>query len=226
MKEKTKNILLKILRYVPLLVCLILMLAYFFSGRDFSAESLQNYAPDNLFIAALFLIFLYVVKSLTIFFPIIVLNVLGGYLFNPVLALVVNFIGVLVELALPYWIGRASGAKFADKLCEKYPKIGEMLGGENGSNFFISYFLRAISCLPNDAVSMIFGARKIPFFTCLIASFLGTLPGVVAATLLGSTISDPSSPLFWIALVCTIAIALSSLLIYRIWKKKKEKRAD
>ena len=61
---------------------------------------------------------------------------------------------------------------------------------------FMSFFLRVISCLPGDTISMYFGASKMPFWTCLLGSFLGTLPGMVASTLLGMSITDPSSPMF------------------------------
>jgi len=150
---------------------------------------------------------------------------LGGFLFEPHHALIVNTVGVLVELAIPYWIGRASGAGFADKLCKKHPKLGEIIGESGSNNFFMSFFLRVISCLPGDAISMYFGARKVPFWTSLLASFLGTLPGVVAATLLGINITDPSSPMFWVSIALTAGISAISFLVYFLWRRSKKNRS-
>lgn len=82
------------------------MAIYLFSDGEITAEGLMNYAPDNPWLAGLFLTLLYAFKSLTIFFPIIVLNVLGGFLFEPIPAMLINFVGVAVELSIPYWIGR------------------------------------------------------------------------------------------------------------------------
>lgn len=225
MKQKIKTILLTILRFAPLIVCAIFMCVYLFSGEDITAESLLNFAPEEPLYAALFLILLYAFKSLTVFFPIIVLNVLGGFLFEPDHALIVNSIGVLVELTIPYWIGRASGAGFADKLCKKHPKLGEIIGEGSNNNFFMSFFLRVISCLPGDAISMYFGARRVPFWTCLLASFLGTLPGMVASTLLGMSITDPTSPMFWVSIGLTVGISVISFLSYFLWRRAKKKRS-
>lgn len=221
--KKFKNILLTILRFAPLVVCAVFMGFYLFSGEDITAESLLNFAPEEPLYAALFLVLLYAFKSLTVFFPIIVLKVLGGFLFEPHHALIVNTVGVLVELAIPYWIGRASGAGFADRLCKKHPKLAEIIGEGSNNNFFMSFFLRVISCLPGDAISMYFGARRMPFWTCLLGSFLGTLPGMVAATLLGMNITDPSSPMFWVSIGLTVGISVISFLVYFLWRRAKKK---
>ena len=223
MKNKIKKILLTVLRFAPLIICAVCMCIYLFSGEEITAESLLNFAPEEPLYAALFLVLLYAFKSLTIFFPIIVLNVLGGFLFEPDHALIVNTVGVLVELTIPYWIGRASGAGFADKLCKKHPKLGEIIGESGSNNFFMSFFLRVISCLPGDAISMYFGARRVPFWTCLLASFLGTFPGMVAATLLGMNITDPSSPMFWVSMGLTVGISVISFLVYFLWRRAKKK---
>ena len=220
--KKFKNILLTILRFAPLVVCAVFMGFYLFSGEDITAESLLNFAPEEPLYAALFLVLLYAFKSLTVFFPIIVLKVLGGFLFEPHHALIVNTVGVLVELAIPYWIGRASGAGFADRLCKKHPKLAEIIGEGSNNNFFMSFFLRVISCLPGDAISMYFGARRMPFWTCLLGSFLGTLPGMVAATLLGMNITDPSSPMFWVSIGLTVGISVISFLVYFLWCRAKK----
>ncbi len=224
MKEKIKNTLLTILRFVPLAVCAVFMCMYLFSGEEITAESLMNFAPEKPLFAAIFLVLLYAFKSLTVFFPIIVLNVLGGFLFEPDHALIINSIGVLVELTIPYWIGRASGTNFADKLCQKHPKLGELVGESSGNNFFMSFFLRVISCLPGDAISMYFGARKVPFWTYLWGSFLGTIPGTIAATLLGMSITDPSSPMFWVSIIFTVVISAISFWGYLLWKRKKSRK--
>lgn len=224
MKNKIKNILLTILRFAPLIVCALFMCIYLFSGEEITAESLMNFAPEKPLYAAIFLVLLYAFKSLTVFFPIIVLNVLGGFLFEPDHALIINSIGVLVELTIPYWIGRVSGAGFADKLCQKHPKLAEIIGEGGKNNFFMSFFLRVISCLPGDAISMYFGARKVPFGTCLLGSFLGTLPGMIATTLLGMSITDPTSPMFWVSIGLTVGISVISFLIYFIWKRSKKKK--
>lgn len=222
--KNVKKTLITILRFLPLILCLVFMAIYLFSDGEITAEGLMNYAPDNPWLAGLFLTLLYAFKSLTIFFPIIVLNVLGGFLFEPIPAMLINFVGVAVELSIPYWIGRFSGSGFADKLKNKHPKFYELMN-DSSNDFFKSFFLRVISCLPGDAVSMLFGARKVKFGTFLLGSFLGTLPGVVTATLLGTSITDPDSPMFWISIGLTVGISVISFLVYFLWKRKQKERS-
>lgn len=221
MKEKFKNIILSVLRFVPLAVCAVFMVIYLLSGDNITSDGLLNYAPKKPLFAAVFLVLLYAFKSLTVFFPVVILNVLGGFLFKPFYALIINSIGVLVKLIIPYWIGRASGTGLADKLCKKHPKIAEIVGEGSDNNFFMSFFLRVISCLPDDAVSMYFGARRVPFWTYLIGSFLGTLPFMVSSTLLGTSITDSASPVFWISAGLTVGLSVTSLLIYLLWRRFK-----
>ena len=224
LKDRLKHITLTILRFLPLLLCIIFMMMYLLSNKDVTAEGLINYAPNEPLLAALFLILLYAFKSLTIFFPIIVLNVLGGFLFEPAQALIFNTIGVLVELTIPYWIGRISGRGFAKKVETKHPKLAGIFGENSGNLLFLSVFLRALFCLPGDAISMYFGAIKMPYHKYIFGSMIGILPGTVAATLLGMNITNPDAPMFWVSLCLTVGFAVISFIGYSLWKRKKKKK--
>ncbi len=211
------------LRFVPLIICVVFMCVYLLSGEDVTAQELMNYAPGNPVYAAIFVVLLYAFKSLTVFFPIIVLNILGGFLFEPAHALIINSIGVIVELTIPYWIGRISGREFAIKIEKKHPRLAGVFGEKSGNLFFLSVFLRALFCLPGDAISMYFGAIKMPYFKYILGSFIGILPGTVAATFLGMSITDPGSPMFWVSVCLTVGFAILSFIVYYFWKKRNVK---
>lgn len=223
--KKGKKIFLSVLRYLPLIVCAAFVIVYFVFGRDISMETIVNYAPENRLLAAAFILVLYAVKSLSIFFPVVIIYFAVGFLFPPVTAVLVNSLGVIIELAVPYLIGRISGDDYAGKILQKTPKLKEIIERQQGTPFFMSFFLRVISCLPADAVSMYFGAVKLPFAVFLAGSFLGLFPGLITSTLLGSSVSDPFSPMFWISVALTAGIAAASFIIYHIWKKNKHKNS-
>ncbi len=227
-KRPAKDILFTLLRIVPLLFCIALFVAYLLTEQDITAQSITDYAPANPWLAAAFLLLLYAVKSLSIVFPLIVLNIAGGFLFPPATAILVNVLGVLIELTIPYWVGRGSRRSTAGRLTRKYPKLLDAVSFQQGNALFLSFFLRIISCLPGDAVSMYLGAIRLPFSKYLLGSFLGTLPGTITATLIGTSVDDPSSPIFWISVVLTVTIAAVSFLAYFFVKRKKkqEKRPD
>lgn len=226
MKQRTKNSLITVLRCIPFVLCIVFMVVYLFSGKEITAEMLLDFAPGNILLAAVFMVLLYAFKSLTIFFPLIVLNIAGGFIFPTAIALFVNSIGVTVELTVPYVIGKLSGSSFGDKLKQKHPKFGEMMERGNNNRFFMFFFLRVISCLPGDAVSMYLGASKAPFGKYLLGSFLGNLPGLVCATLLGNSITDPTSLMFWVSIGLTVSISIISFLVYFFWQKSKKKQTN
>lgn len=209
------------LRWLPIGICVFLTGWWLWGNTTVTAEGLLQVAPAHPFAAAGFLLLLYAVKSLTMVFPIVVLNVLGGFLFSPLPALLLNSVGTLVELAIPYWVGRFSGSTFADHLCKKHPRIDTLATQTATNPFFSAFFLRLISCLPGDGVSLYFGAIRMPFWVYLWGSFLGTLPGVIPATLLGMSITDPTSPLFWLSLGLTAVLSAVSFWVYWRWQKRK-----
>lgn len=222
--HRIKKGLMTVLRFTPLALCLCLMTAYLLSGEEISVDRLKAFAPNAPLLSAGFLLTLYAFKSLTIVFPIIVLNVLGGFLFPTEQALFLNLVGVLIELSIPYWVGRLSGAELLTKMEAKSPQLAKIIDKKTAGQFFPAFFLRVIFCLPGDLVSVYFGAMRIPFWRYLAASFLGMLPGTVAATLLGVSITDPASPLFWISAVLTVGISVLSLFIHSLWKKRHNKK--
>ena len=66
-------------------------------------------------------LFLYALKSATIFFPLIFLEVASGYLFPTWMALLLNFTGILLILTIPYWMGKALGLEIVQKAAQRYP---------------------------------------------------------------------------------------------------------
>lgn len=113
--------------------------AYLLTEQDVTAQSILDYAPANPWLAATFLLLLYAVKSLSVVFPLIVLNIAGGFLFQPLTAILVNTLGVLIELTIPYWVGRVSRTDSAGKLMKKYPKLAETVSFQHGNALFLSF---------------------------------------------------------------------------------------
>ena len=96
----------------------------------------------------------------------------------------------------------------------RYPRLDGLLESQEGHYLFLSFFLRVIYLLPGDIVSMYFGSVRGPYLTCLLGGLLGGLPSLLAATLLGASVSQPGSPAFWLALGITAGVSVLSLLGY------------
>ncbi len=210
---------LKILALV-LYACLIVLTIIY--ARDMTVDELLNYSPENVFLAVLFMLGINALKSISVFFPIIVLQIASGFLFHPALAITVNIMGSAIVYAVPYFLGRTTGAKKAEQKVKSNPKLTALFEKQHKHEFFLSFFLRAISCLPGDLVSMYLGALKFNFPKYLIASMLGNLPGLIPATFMGKSITDPFSSDFITATIITVSTALLSVVIYYFHNRKNE----
>lgn len=210
-------------KYIIFAICLLLLVLYLFGKHEFSVEMLLTFTPRNPLKAAALMLLLYALKSIIIFFPLIVLEIAVGYFFSPWTALGINLVGILIILTIPYLIGRAVGLNAIQKLIQKYPRFGEILGKQQNNELFLCFFLKIISCLPGDLVTMYFGATQTPFWKNLFGGIIGVLPGMILATFMGSNIQDPSSPAFWISIILTIALAALSFFLYHAYRRKMKK---
>lgn len=197
-----------------------------FLYSDVSPQAILADAPQDPLLAAGLLLLLYMLKSLTIFFPLLILEMAAGYLFPAPAALVINLLGVCIVLTIPYWIGRALGLRQVSKLTRKYPKLQAVMEKQNSHSVFLCFFLRVISCLPGDLVTMYLGATRTPFSHNLLGGILGIFPGMILATLMGINIQDPSSPAFWISVALSAGLAVASTALYYVYLKRQKGRGD
>lgn len=169
------------------------------------------------------MLLLYALKSATVFFPLIILEITVGHLFTPWTALGINFVGILIILTIPYLIGRTAGIDTVQKLIKKHPRFGEIIGKQQDNALFLCFFLRIISCLPGDVVTMYLGATRIAFWKNLLAGAAGVLPGMILATLMGNSIQDPQSPAFWFSTILMVTLSALSFLLYYARRRKIKK---
>ena len=89
------------------------------------------------------------------------------------------------------------------------------------NDFFFSFLIRIAGRLPSDPVSMYMGATNTNYPAYLFGSLLGMLPGAIAITILGTSITDIRSPLFKIAVAAEILITIISVTVFAFYIKKK-----
>ena len=65
---------------------------------DIGVEDIINYSPENVFLAAIVMIILYGLKSLTVVIPLPLLEVESGLIFSFPIAVIVNSIGIMLSL--------------------------------------------------------------------------------------------------------------------------------
>lgn len=214
MKTQKNKRIITFLKTLPLIICIIFIVLFLASGNEITVQTVLRYTPDSPFAAAITILLLYALKSVSFVFPIAVLQIAVGHLFQTPAALLINFSGRAITLSIPYWIGRFSGSGLINSLQGKYPKIKEILDRQERNPVFTSFLLRTFCFLPGDAVSLYLGAVRIPYPCYLTGGILGTALGVVLATILGSSITEPGSPAFWLSASLMAFIAIISVIFY------------
>lgn len=226
MAEKNFSKALKlIIQIAPFMMIIVCIVVYFMFLKGVTVEHILDFTPDNLFLAALIIIGLFALKSLSLFFPMMIIIIASGSIFHNIwLSIFVNTIGVTVQITIPYLIGKFAERDLVEKLIKKNKKAGKLREIRSKNEWFLSYFLRVINILPCDLVSMFMGAAGFKWNKYYIGSLAGIVPGMIATTVIGSSISDPTSPKFMIAAGVEVFFAVTSATAYRIHQKKHNQK--
>lgn len=194
-------------KYLPLILMTAFAAVFLLAARDVEAADILQWSPSNPFLAALFLIALYAAKSMSVFFPLVVLYLAGGLLFPLPVSLAVNLAGMAACVSVPYLVGRFSAAESVDRLREKYPKLEKLERVQQDNHFLFVLIARALGVLPGDVVSLYFGSMRLPFLPYLAGSLVGLAPTMAAVSIMGDNAANPLSP------GCLIAVAVDGCLV-------------
>lgn len=214
----------RLMQLAPVIMILVCIFIYFRYFKGVTIERILEFTPDNLWLAALVMIGLYGMKSLSMFFPMLILVAASGSIFpNYFAALLVNCIGVLVMLTLPYLIGRFAEREFVENIISRQKNADKLREFKSDNELFIAYFMRVINILPCDVVSIFLGSTDFSPAKYIAGSFLGIFPGLVTTTLMGANVEHPTSPAFWTALIVEVLFAAGSALAYYFYRKSQKK---
>lgn len=219
--SKSKKIHLMQFFSLILIACLLIGICF---KSGFNVQSILSLIPENHELAMGVIFVLFALKSISIIFPIVAIMIASGYIFVAPLGLIVNIIGGCITLWLPYTIAYKIPLLDIKDVLIKYPKVRGIYAAYREDEFFFCFFLRIINCLPMDLVSMLMGTIQVPFKTYFFSSLAGILPTIIAITMIGENIMNPTSPQFIIALMLNIAFSISAWIIHQIIKKRKRKQ--
>lgn len=190
------------------------------AARNLSLTQIVNFSPRNPILGALFMILLYCIKSLSVFFPVIVLFLATGSMFPLPLAIAVTMTGLLAGSYVAYGVGELSSDKGA-LIVSRFPKLKRIMGDNPRGEKFMNFFLRINGLVPSDAVSMYFGAVRMSFWDFTWTTLAGHAPNALLVTMLGASIKEPGSWQFYVSLVLTVLLTIGSAVIYIVYEKKE-----
>lgn len=223
-REKTTKLAKAAFALAPFIMIAICAVLYFTTFRNITAEQLLKYTPGNIWLAAIVIIAMFSLKSLTFFFPMIVIVTACGMTApNIWAALAINTIGIFCMMNIPYLIGKFAQREYVEKIVAKHKKMQEIISLNMSNGIFFGFFLRIINCLPYDVVSMFLGSVNMKWRDYIIGSMLGTLPGMICCTFMGNYIDDPLSPKFIISVAINVGISAVCGIAYIVYAKKRRK---
>jgi uncharacterized membrane protein YdjX (TVP38/TMEM64 family) len=152
-----------------------------------------------------------------VFFPSGLLSGAAGYVWGPAWGTIWSLAGHGLSALVAYFLGRYLGQDLlgATSLGRAIERYTESL---RENSFQSVLFLRLIF-LPYEQISVLCGFLDVKLPTFLLATALGSLPGVVAATLLGSSIQgDFSGSAFHLNPWVLGASALTALVSIGLWR--------
>lgn len=196
------------------------------SGQDLSVDTILSYTPARPLLAALFLLLLYALKSISLMLPILLLDTVCGVLFPLPIAILVATLGTAITLTIPYFIGRGAGPDMTDRLQAKHERLRELRQMRSRNEFFCAFLVRIMGILPCDVVSLYLGNTRLPFWKYLLGGVLGFLPDVLTATMVGQKADDRSSPWFWGAIAVNLLVAGGATLFYVLYRRRRASRED
>ena len=219
----------RLLRVLPPVLTVLLVVVCLVVGSRISWSNLLTYTPPNLLLAAVGILALYAVKSLSVVFPLSALYIACALWFGRWGGLMMCYLGLTVSCTLPYLIGRRFGAGVVEHLIRKYPRLDKLYQAGSSNQVMLSYLLRIVTVLPGDFCSLFLGACSVSYPRYLLGSMLGLSPLMIVHVLLADMVAQSLTGSLWEVLtpqsvglvVILIGVSiLSSVVLNRRWSSR------
>lgn len=178
---------------------------------------------SSILIAELIIVGVYALKSVLFVIPASLIYLSVGLAMEPWRAVLVNTVGIAVEITITFLLGRFLGKSAVEKKI-RGTKMGDKLLDMKDKNKNLAIFtIRFVPAFPIDFSSLFMGAFDFKFLPYFLFSLLGLAPRVVGFTLIGEAIYKfiPTKYLLLIAVVA-VPIALISMVIKKKIGDKKQ----
>ena len=221
-KQSPESLSMKKYQIILILVWAALLLFCLLNKDRFTVDGVLSYTPENAVLSAAFMMFLFALKSISVFIFSGILFAANGILFPLPAAILLNVLGAAVMVSLPYWLGRRLGGDVVGRIVEKYPKAAAFRQLQTGHELLFSFIARAVNILPSDIVSLYMGAMGISYRKYLSGSILGMLQSQITFPIMGMNIANPGSPAFLWSI--GIQAAVSAVSIGGFWLGRRKKK--
>lgn len=200
-----------------------LALAVFMWAPGLGPAELKAMINDSGAYGPLIFILVCAVKPVFFFLPSIGLTVIAGTVFGPLYGTIYVAIGGAGSTAVAFYFARFFGRGTVEKMISGRKKLVE-IDEKMATEGFKTVFMMRLFNLPWDLVSYSAGLSAIGFKEFYLSSLILLIPSSFIFTYFGSTIGDPLSPGFLIALSVIIIMGSVPFIAKRVrrWQKTGE----
>jgi len=204
-----------VLNMIPLIAMAVFVTIFVLKNGVSTIDALVESFSEHPWITAAAFMGLFLLKSISFGLPFTLLYIGAGNIFPLGWALVVNVCGIVVNMQIPYLLGRFSGGKVVERLLGKFPRLGKFEAYSRDSALLFTFMVKFIGKVPHEITNALLGSLKIPYLSYLVGGVLGLLPTMVATTLVGKGLDHPGSPMFIVSVVAMVLLLGVSFLLYR-----------
>ncbi|MHB1394517.1 MAG: TVP38/TMEM64 family protein [Clostridia bacterium] len=171
--------------FSTLLVLLVILVLTFRFMKDLSLQQLKAAIESLGGMAPVVFILMCAVRGV-VFIPCGLLSALGGLLFGPLLGTIFTLIGLTVGSAITFYLARSLGKSWAEKtLGHKYDRYEGYISKDS---FYSIFIMRVVPILPFDVVSCMAGMSRARVDKYILATLIGSLPGVFIYVFFGDSL--------------------------------------
>jgi uncharacterized membrane protein YdjX (TVP38/TMEM64 family) len=183
-RNKTK----KILLFFWGVALIAALYGYLSAGLTFNelVEFTQKFVQRSGVWAPIVYILIYSFRSL-VFFPASLLTIISGMLFGPWFGLLYTLIGENISANISFVVGRYLLSDLEEYIHNKNQLFSRITNHIQGNGFLTVLFMR-LAYLPFDLVGYSSGIFKLNQKDFALGTLLGTIPGLMAYTFIGSSL--------------------------------------
>lgn len=171
---------------------------------------IQNYVSSFGIYAPIIYIVLFTVVPLTLF-PDAILAIASGMAFGLIGGFIYTMIGALCGATLAFYLTRSLGREVLKPLIGD--KLNKLESKIEHNGFIVVLLLRLIPLFPFDIISYSAGLSKVKYKDFILATVVGTIPGIFVFTNIGDKSLDIGSDAFYVSLVLLVLLLLFSLTL-------------
>lgn len=214
-RQEKGELIWKIVRLLPLVVAVVLFTIFVVKNGVAAIDTLVEKFYERVWVTTFAFLGLFLIKSVSFGLPYTLLYLGIGSIYPLGWALLLNTVGIIVNMQIPYFVGRYATGGISEKILARFPQFSNFTMGKERSTLLVAFLTKFIGLLPHEITNLFLGTLPIPYWPYLVGGVLGLMPGMIATTVLGSNLHRPGSPIFIVTIAIVVLLIVFSILLYR-----------